>query len=174
MPGPLKPTGRAVLAALLVIVVVFAALMAMMGRERLLELALGPVDIMAVDFATLKKTPKPNQYLVCPPDLCAGTPDRRSPEYDFPAEQLAAHWQAMTVRQPRTRRTARDEAAMQDDYVQRSWAFRFPDTITVKFIPLGGNRSTLAIYSRSHYGRSDLGVNKKRIEAWLADLAGTP
>ena len=48
----------------------------------------------------------------------------------------------------------------------------FPDTIQVDFLSLGENRSTLAIYSRSKYGYSDLGTNRARIERWLSRLQG--
>jgi uncharacterized protein (DUF1499 family) len=37
-------------------------------------------------------------------------------------------------------------------------------------VPVGDSRSTLAIYSRSQLGRSDLGVNLARIERWLDKL----
>ncbi|MCB1632914.1 MAG: DUF1499 domain-containing protein [Pseudomonadales bacterium] len=37
-------------------------------------------------------------------------------------------------------------------------------------MPLGEARSTLIIYSRSVYGYSDLGVNKARVNRWLAEL----
>jgi uncharacterized protein (DUF1499 family) len=47
---------------------------------------------------------------------------------------------------------------------------RFPDTIVVRYLRLGENRSTLAIYSRSQLGRYDLGVNLARIERWLDKL----
>ncbi len=33
---------------------------------------------------------------------------------------------------------------------------------------------TLAIYSRSVYGRSDFGANKRRITDWLARLSAQP
>jgi len=59
---------------------------------------------------------------------------------------------------------------MQYDYIQRTALMRYPDSITVRFIALGSNRSTLGIYSRSHYGKSDLGVNEARIRAWLLAL----
>jgi uncharacterized protein (DUF1499 family) len=59
---------------------------------------------------------------------------------------------------------------MQYDYIQRTELMRYPDSITVRFIPLADGQSTLAIYSRSHYGRSDFGVNQARIRAWLAAL----
>ena len=43
--------------------------------------------------------------------------------------------------------------------------------ITAEFIQIDEQRATLAIYSRSVYGRSDFGVNGKRVTRWLADLA---
>ena len=51
--------------------------------------------------------------------------------------------------------------------VQRSRIFRFPDTVTVQLFPLPDGGSTLAIYSHSNYGRSDLGVNADRVRRWL-------
>jgi uncharacterized protein (DUF1499 family) len=47
---------------------------------------------------------------------------------------------------------------------------RFPDTVDIEVLPVGDNQSTLAIYSRSLIGRSDLGVNRARVERWLAKL----
>jgi uncharacterized protein (DUF1499 family) len=46
----------------------------------------------------------------------------------------------------------------------------FPDTISVRFYALEENRSTLAVYSRSHYGYYDLGVNRRRVQSWLLEL----
>ena len=166
----LKISGLGLIAAIAVLL----AVTVIAGRERMLEFVLGPVEFMAIDFATLKKTPKPNQYLVCPPNFCAEKPDRESPEFEFGAATLSARWQAMAARQPRTSQTASDPASRQIEYVQRSWLFRFPDTVTVQFVPLGAGRSTLAVYSRSHYGHSDMGVNAKRVETWLAAIDPDP
>jgi len=66
---------------------------------------------------------------------------------------------------------AAEDRVMQYDYIQRSALMQFPDSITVRFISLGKNQSTLAIYSRSHYGYSDFGVNEARIRKWLVGLA---
>ncbi len=60
------------------------------------------------------------------------------------------------------------------DLVARTLFVRWPDWVTVRFIPLGEKRSTLAIYSRSVYGRSDFGANKNRITNWLARLSAEP
>ena len=54
----------------------------------------------------------------------------------------------------------------QDRYVQRSATMSFPDTINVRFIALSDSTSTLAIYSRSQLGHSDIGVNLARIRLW--------
>lgn len=59
-------------------------------------------------------------------------------------------------------------------FVQRSWFFRFPDTIWVQAVPLGGNGGNggtgLIVYSASNYGWGDGGVNRARIERWIAKL----
>jgi uncharacterized protein (DUF1499 family) len=56
--------------------------------------------------------------------------------------------------------------------VQRSAFLRFPDYIDVSILPVGGNgdSSTIAIYSRSRFGYSDMGVNQRRVEEWMTAL----
>jgi len=133
--------------------------------------ALFPVgDVETVDFAELELTDKPNQYLVCPADFCRADPHAAGPVYEVTAEQLRARWREIAATLPRLEFLAEYEDGWQIDYVQRSARFRFPDIITVRFISLPPSRSTLAIYSRSIYGDSDLGVNRARTDAWLALL----
>jgi len=93
-----------------------------------------------------------------------------SPTFAGPADALQRRWMKMLAAQPRIEHGAADEAALQYDYIQRSGLMNFPDSITVRFIPLTPDSSSLAIYSRSHYGRSDFGVNESRIRAWLGAL----
>jgi uncharacterized protein (DUF1499 family) len=50
-------------------------------------------------------------------------------------------------------------------YVTRSVGFGFPDYATVI---LEGD--TIKIHSRLRFGRSDLGVNRKRVKAWIDAL----
>ena len=52
-------------------------------------------------------------------------------------------------------------------YIQRSAWFGFPDYISVRFIDLPGGGSTIAIFSRARFGRSDLGVNEERVARWV-------
>jgi uncharacterized protein (DUF1499 family) len=44
---------------------------------------------------------------------------------------------------------------------------RFPDTVDALVVGRGEGRSTVALYSRSQVGYSDLGVNRARIARWL-------
>ena len=142
-----------------------------LGRERVLTLVFGPIEIKSLDFKNLMLNPKPNQFLVCPADYCSATPHMISPTFPVSADVLRRHWMALIKTQPRIEPGHSDDKAMQYDFIQRSSLIRYPDTITVKFIAKDENTSTLAIYSRSHYGKSDFGVNESRITAWLAALS---
>ena len=137
--------------------------------------ALFPVgEVAPIDFTALQLTAKPNQYLLCPTDLCAADPHGFSPVFDIPPARLRERWQAVAAAQPRMALLAEYDGGMQIDYVARTARFRFPDIITVRFVPVPPAQSTIAIYSRSIYGRSDLGVNRARVEAWLGVLRQDP
>lgn len=88
----------------------------------------------------------------------------------MPAPALADAVRAVALAQPRTVLRARSPDGLAMQFVQRSALFRFPDIVDVRAIPLDAARSTLAILSRSVYGHLDFGVNRKRVEAWLARL----
>ncbi len=134
---------------------------------------LPPGDHRAVRFKTLVLTSKPNQYLVCPPDLCAeAKAHQESPQFDCTTDDLRAAFETVVLGLEAVTKMAESEDTL--DVVARTPFVRWPDWVTVRFIPLGENRSTLAIYSRSVYGRSDFGANKKRITNWLARLSAQP
>ena len=125
-----------------------------------------------MDFQTLVLTSwKRNQYLVTPDDYCSARAHMDSPTFDLSVEELRERWMTMIASQPRVETRKADDAAMQYEFIQRTKLMRFPDIITVRFIPLEQRRSTLAVYSRSRYGRRDFGVNKDRVLAWLEALA---
>lgn len=124
-----------------------------------------------IDFATLKRPRTPNTFLLAPEGLCGQAKiDMVAPVYAVPAAKLRQEFLRVAIAQPRTSHVFADEQGLYDDFVVRSALFRFPDLVAVKFIDLKGKSSTLALYSRSVYGRSDLGVNRKRSLAWLSAL----
>ncbi|NQV60471.1 MAG: DUF1499 domain-containing protein [Alphaproteobacteria bacterium] len=156
--------------ALLALLVLLVLLVTVMGRQKALEVMFGAIKVQAVDFPTLTLTPKPNQFLVCPAGFCGATPHMISPIFPYPSDVLRQRWAIMLASQPRIEDGSVDDEALQYDFIQRSKLMRYPDSITVRFISLADGKSTLAIYSRSHYGRSDFGVNQARIRAWLGVL----
>ena len=127
-------------------------------------------ELPRIDFATLERTSKPNQYVVCPPGLCNTKVDTESPAFDVPIDSLRAAWHQVAIAEPRVELLGEDSERQVFDYVQRSRLVRYPDIITVQFLAAGDGGSTLAIYSRSIYGRSDFSVNRNRITDWLAKL----
>ncbi len=138
--------------------------------ERPLTALFAVGGVAAVDFAALKPGDRPNRFLMCPPGLCGAEAHGESPIFEVPLDRLRARWQAVAAAQPRVTLLAGEPGGRQFDYVQRSARFRFPDIVTVQFIAVSPSRSSLAVYSRAIYGRRDFGVNRARIEAWLAEL----
>lgn len=145
-------------------------LIAVVGRERALSIVFGPLEIRPLDFSSLILGPKPNQFLVCPRDYCSAKPHMISPTFSVSVDVLQQRWLAMLEKLPRIERGNIDVSIMQHEFIQRSAVMRYPDSITVRFISLESGHATLAIYSRSHYGHSDLGVNENRVRTWLAAL----
>lgn len=127
--------------------------------------------IVAVDFSTLTRRTSPNDALICPEGFCAhAIPDRIAPIYPVAVTTLRDAFMAMLASQPRTKLVGSDEDKLQYTLVQKSAVFRFPDDITVQFVALDDRRATLAIYSRSRYGYSDFGANRRRLDGWLDSL----
>lgn len=74
---------------------------------------------------------------------------------------------------PRTHVLAGTADAGMITFVTRSAFWGFPDYTTASIIPVdaaANDASLLMIDGRLRFGRSDLGVNKARIETWLAAL----
>jgi uncharacterized protein (DUF1499 family) len=159
---------KIILVCVLVAIVVVVVLLFTPLGERPLSALFSVDDFQTVDFEGIQLTDKPNQFLICPPDLCRGHAE--IPAFEFSVEDLRERWQDIVAASPRLEVLA--ENGQQIDYVQRSARFRFPDIVTVRFIAVSPAQSTLAIYSRSVYGESDFGVNRKRVEAWLSALGG--
>ena len=140
------------------------------GRDRLLEITLGEVEYSPVIFSKLIRSDRPNSFLLCPDDFCMAQSDLKSPTFQMPISILQERFTEIIESQRRITKLRTSSNGLQTDYLQRSAIFRFPDTITVRYVSIDANQSALAIFSRSHYGRSDLGVNRSRIETWLSVL----
>jgi uncharacterized protein (DUF1499 family) len=122
-----------------------------------------------LDFAHLSRPASPNTALAAPAGF-QPRPDIVTPVYPVPAARLFAAVRDMAAGQPRTYVAATFPDRMQQDWVVRSAIFNFPDLVTAQVDAAGHGHATLVLYSRSVYGYSDLGANRRRVGAWLAAL----
>jgi uncharacterized protein (DUF1499 family) len=127
----------------------------------------GCKTMQPIDFHQLSLPKTPNFYLICPPNFCNAHANQYSPEFNVNVKELESRSLSLIAQQPRVNLISSQAAKHQYQFVQRSLIFRFPDYIDVQFIPVSQDKSTLAMFSRSKYGHSDLGVNKKRLQKWL-------
>lgn len=127
----------------------------------------------AADWASLERSGYPRDWLLAPPDLAPvpGTPDQAPPVYPVSAARLAAAWADVVRAEPRTTIVAISDDGLRVDAEQRSKLLGFVDRIAMRAIAVDAERATLAVYSRATIGYYDFGVNRDRVQAWLAELA---
>ena len=116
------------------------------------------------NFKSLKRPPKPNTCLVAPENHClADEPDFAPPAFDLTAADLFAKLHDIVASERRWTRMEGDRDALKLKFVAVTGLMRFKDDVDVEVIPTDDGKSTLAIYSRSRVGYSDLGANRKRV-----------
>ena len=124
----------------------------------------------AVALAELRGPLPANAFLACPAGYCGVAEAATSPTFAIDTDRLAEHWASLIARERRIAAAFAKPEERRLVLVQHSAALRFPDVITVEFVALGADRSSLAVYSRARYGRYDFGVNRRRVLAWLDRL----
>jgi uncharacterized protein (DUF1499 family) len=122
-----------------------------------------------IDFTHFERPASPNTALAAPEGF-QPQPDIITHPYDVSAPRLYAAIEQVAARQPRTYPAAVYAQQLQLHWVARSAVFNFPDLVTAQVHSRGESESALILYSRSVYGRSDFGVNRKRLLSWLAAL----
>jgi hypothetical protein len=128
---------------------------------------------MLMDMTKIERPATPNTFLAGPAGMLPA-PDAVTEEQNLPAPVLYERVRVLFGAQPSTFVAAEFPVQLQIHYVVRSKLMNYPDLVTVQVNAAGPNRSpdrsSLAIWSRSVYGRSDLGVNRDRTMSWLALL----
>jgi len=127
---------------------------------------LAPTDaaLWHVDPLLVAKPARPSHYL-----MRDGDGDAEALVLTQPAEQVAATLAQIALATPRTTVVAGEGGFV--TYVTRSALWGFPDFTSVRILP-EGEGSRVTIFARSRFGESDMGVNRKRVEAWLSALRG--
>lgn len=120
-----------------------------------------------VDLATAERTGRPNDFFAAPAGMTAATPDRIMSPDGRSAEAVMTAFDTAALAAPRVALMAGGPGEGRATYVQRSLVIGFPDYITVEAMQTDDG-AALAVWSRARYGYSDWGVNRERVEAWLA------
>ena len=118
-----------------------------------------------MDLVHIVRPATPNTALAAPAGF-SPAPDITTRRYDVPPAALYEAVRTMAAAQPRNFLQVAYDDRLQAHYVARSALLNFPDLIAVQVNP----DSTLVLWSRSVYGQSDLGVNRRRLARWLAAL----
>jgi hypothetical protein len=122
-----------------------------------------------MDMTRIERPATPNTFLAGPAGMNP-RPDQVTEEQSLSAAALYEKTRAYLEKQPRTYIAAEFPDRLQAHYVVRSRLMNYPDLVTVQVNNDGAGLSTLMIWSRNVYGRSDFGVNRERTKAWLAAL----
>ena len=157
----------ALIAAVLGVAVFGLAVRIYMGREAENRLAPGET----INLAELRSPLSKPGFLACPPGYSQAAEAITSPVFPLPWERLRDYWTEVVSGEKHLEQVVTDSEHRRFVYIQHSPTFRFPDVITVEFVQLKPDRSSIAIYSRSRYGEYDFGKNRKRVVRWLALLA---
>jgi len=128
-------------------------------------------EIWHKDPLTEPSSETPNSFRVAPVGTEINRVDQDALIYAASADVIAEALDTFILTQPRAVRVAGYPQELFLTYAQRTKNLKFPDYISIKVIPLGEERSTIAVYSRSRYGYGDMGVNKARVLRWLETLA---
>lgn len=127
-----------------------------------------------LDFAALKRPPKPNTALIAPEGFTPlEMPDAIPPELPFPPAEAFARLLAMIEGRKDWRLVAADGGTGRVQFIAVTKLLRFKDDVDVTILPIRGSpdRSTFAAYSRSRVGYSDLGTNRKRLDVLSVALS---
>lgn len=140
------------------------------GGQSRLEGVFKPGKISRIDFRTLKKSSRPNNFLFAAQGLQNGTEDMVAPEFDATPDELAEALDQLFPPTSDRNLVTRERDGHYRDYVVRTPLMRYPDIVSIEVVPINQTRSSLNLYSRSVYGYSDRGVNKRRGREWISLL----
>ncbi len=119
--------------------------------------------VWVLDPVSASSTGKPNEYR-----LTGNT----APVFHMPTQDLFKLVGGFILSQKRVHLLAENTNTFEATYVQRSLLMGYPDYISIKITAVNANQSRLEVFSRSRFGHSDLGVNKRRIDQWISAIRG--
>ncbi len=126
-----------------------------------------------INFERLERPNRPNTALAAPPGICSNaTPDMDVPVFAERPDGLFARIEAYVTAQRGWHLRDSDAANRQLSCIAITPLLKFKDDVDVQVLELeSGEGATLAVYSRSRVGYSDMGTNARRIRKMLGDLS---
>lgn len=130
---------------------------------------IGKIMTDYINFKTVKRPPKPNTCLAAPENHClAAEPDFAPPVFELTGRGLFSKLSEIIAADRSWSKLVADPESLRLQFVATTGFMRFKDDVDIEIIPVDDTHTTLAIYSRSRIGYSDLGTNRKRVN----DLIG--
>lgn len=123
------------------------------------------------DLKTFKRSRKPNNYLAAPDEYCGESePDAFTPVLTKTPAELFQAVEALAADRSNWAVKHSDESTGQIHIIATTRLMRFKDDVFIKVLPAGTGGSSLAVYSCSRVGHSDLGKNRSRVTEMLDAL----
>ena len=124
-----------------------------------------------IDFSKIVPPKKPNWFLALPPGSEGAVKGKgESPLFPVEVRRLKKSLEKLIGDEPRVTILKRSEDGGRYELIARTAILRFPNKVSIEIIELGEQSSSVAIFSRSVYGYSDFGANRKRVNDWLRRL----
>ncbi|MEO1702441.1 MAG: DUF1499 domain-containing protein [Pseudomonadota bacterium] len=159
--------------ALIALVAIAVGAIAIIGPSHVWRQIYGDPDLGPFSLATLTRSTKPHDGLLCTPGACpAGLePDGELPVYDeAPAELLAKLAKHIEAQEGTRQSVNSDVDSGSIRYVTWSAMMKFPDTIQFWAVTLPDGKTGLVGYARAQVGHSDFGANLQRLKDWTGAL----
>lgn len=158
----------------LLAIIILGVVIMIAGPGKLWSALYGGPDLGPFDLETLARTSRPHDALLCTPGACP--PDLQAdgtlPSYDDDAAALLTKLiQRAETGDDDAQQVGGSTADGTVRFVTRTAMMKFPDTNQFWAVPMPDGKTGLVAYARAQVGHSDLGVNRKRLESWTADLA---
>jgi uncharacterized protein (DUF1499 family) len=121
-----------------------------------------------IDLRTTQRSGKPNQFIAAPENyLATETADMVPPVYAAAPDALLTRLKTHLGAEKHVSDVRAEGHRL--SYVARIPLFGFKDDVDIEVLLADGG-STLAVFSRSRVGHSDLGVNGRRVRKLLSAL----
>ena len=123
-----------------------------------------------IEFPALKRPDRPNNWLIAPPGFAGRVrTDAEAPILDRTPKQVFDSVMDLVLQRVEWRLRASDPDTLRLSFIAVTPLLKFKDDVYVQAVPVEGqpDKSSVAVYSASRIGYSDLGTNAKRVEELL-------